>query len=108
MTVAATELAVHSRQAESRVARMVERRIEPVSRAMAVLAFAAAASVVRVVFRVASEAGRRRVRKRMVRVAAEAGGGFVMADEVEACSGVIESHLGPVGRGMAVAALRTK
>lgn len=101
-------LRVSAVELEARVAIVIETSIVPAEGAMTVAALVAAASVVGVVFGMTAVAGCRRVGKRIVYVAVEAGRFLVFADQGEAGRVVIKFDLEPVVRGMAVAALRTK
>ena len=72
MTVVAGQFAVVSVERKLSIARMVEACVVPSGWVMAVLAFVAALTIVRVVFRVAAVTGRSCVLERLIFVAGKA------------------------------------
>ena len=72
MAVVAAQLTVVAVQCELRISCVIETRVVPSNRAVAVLAFLAALAIVRVVFRVAAVTGRRCVLERLIFVASKA------------------------------------
>jgi len=86
---------------------MIETRIGPASRRVAVAAFLATAAFVMIVFSVTAEAGRRRVLECLVLVASTALGLHVLADQRILGCVVIKFHVQPRCRRMAIATLGT-
>jgi hypothetical protein len=72
MAVVAGQLAMVSVKCELRISCVIETRVVPSSRPVAVLAFLAALTIVRVVFRVAAVTGRSCVLERLIFVAGKA------------------------------------
>ena len=72
MTVVTAQLTVVAIQRELRISCVIETRVVPSSRPVAVLAFVAALTIVRVVFRVAAVTGRSCVLERLIFVASKA------------------------------------
>ena len=107
VAVAAGQLRMPSIPGETRVARVIELRIFPAGRRVAVAAILSAAPVMGVVLGVAVETGGRRCLECLILVATRALGFCVLADQREAGRVVIELDVGPGDRRMAVGALRT-
>ena len=105
VAVAAAQLRMLAVERKVRVTRMIELRVVPAGRRVAVAAFLSAAPVVRVVFGMAVEARGRRADKRLVFMATGTLGFRVLADQREAGGFVIEFDVGPGNGGMAVGAL---
>ena len=103
MTAVATQLAVVAVQRELCISCMIEARVVPSSRAVAVLALLAALAIVRVVFRVAAVTCRRRALERLVFVAGKALRLKVETDQREACHVMIELDVEPAGGRVAIA-----
>jgi hypothetical protein len=72
MTVVAAQLAVVAVKCELRVSRVIETRVVPSNRAVAVLAFLAAPAIMRIVFRVTVKTCRLCLLERLVFVASKA------------------------------------
>ncbi len=87
---------------------VIETCVVPTVRVMTVAALIAAAAVVRVIFRVAVVTHGRRVLKGIVCMAVQAAWLLVFADQGVFGRTVIEFHVEPPGRGMAVAANRAQ
>lgn len=85
---------------------VIETRVFPALGVMAVAALIATAAVVRIIFRVTVVTGGRCVLKRIVCMTAQAAWLLVLADQRVIGRTVIEFHVEPLDRGMAVAALR--
>ncbi len=98
-------LAVLAHQREARITLMVKARVIPSHRTMTVAALVAATAIMRVVVRVAAEAGCWRIRKRVIGMTIETLGSLMLADQRIACRVVIELEVHPVVRRMAIAAL---
>ncbi len=106
VAVTAAQFGVPAVQRETCVARMVELRVVPTRRRVAVATFVSAAAIVRIVFGMAVEALRRRRLERLILVATRAFGFRVLADQRKAGRVVIELDVGPRDGGMAVRAFR--
>lgn len=100
----ASLLRVFSVTREVRIAGMIEARVLPPCRLVAIAALVAAEPVMRIVFRVTAKARRRGVRKCSVSVAIETGRFLMFADKREIGRIVIKLDIQPAGRRMAVAA----
>ena len=107
MTVATALLGVFSIERKVRIARMIEFRVVPAGRRVAIAALLSAATVVGVVFGVAIEARGRRGLEGLVFVATGAFRLCVFADQRETGSFMVEFDVGPGDGRMAVGALRT-
>ncbi len=107
MAVATALLGVFSVECEVRVARMIEFRVVPAGRRVAIAAPLSAATVVGIVFSVAIEAPGWRGLEGLVFVTARAFGLGVLADQRETGGFMVEFGVGPGDSRMAVGALRT-
>ena len=90
-------------QRELRISCVIETRVIPSSRAVAVLAFLAALAIVRVVFRVAAVTGRRCVLERLIFVAGKALRFPVETDQREVRHVMIELDVEPAAGRVAIA-----
>ena len=108
VTIAAGQVRVFTVEREAGIARVVEERVFPSGRTVAIAALLAALAVVRIVFRVAAVTGHRRLLECLVGVTVQAGRLQMFADEWIARVVVIECHVFPAGRRMAVAAGRAE
>ena len=108
MAVAAGEFRMMAFEREVRVACMVEARIFPAGRIVAIAALLAALAVMCIVLRMAAVTRRRRVLEGLVRMAVETARLQVFADERIARVGVIKFHVLPTRRRMAIAACRAE
>jgi len=95
MTVFAAQLTVVAIQRELCISRVIETRVVPSGRAVAVLAVLAALTVVRVVFSVTAVTGRRCVLERLIFVARKALCFPVQTDQREARHVMIELYVEP-------------
>lgn len=86
------------------IASVVEARVLPPRRLVAVAALVAAEPVMRIVLRVTAKARRRRVRKCPVLVAVETGRFPMFTDQRETGRIVVKFDIEPAGRRVAVAA----
>ena len=86
---------------------MVERRVKPSRRFMAVLTFVTAAAVVDIIALVAAIAGSWSFKECLVSMTVETGGLFVLADQTEAGCVMIEFDFDPIDRRMTVRARGT-
>lgn len=102
VTIGASELCMPAIQRELGVPVMIETRVEPVRRSVAILAIPPTAAVVSIILLVTSEAGGRGQGERVVRMAIQAGDLPVLAEQRVAGSVVIEFDLLPIGGRMAV------
>jgi len=105
VAVAAIELPVAAVQYKPRVARVVEARIVPANRAMAILTLLAALAVMDVVIGVAARTRRWCVLEGLVFVTAETRGIQMLADQRKAGRVMIIFNVEPAGWRMAIAAL---
>ena len=87
---------------------MVERRVKPSRRFMAVRTFVTAAAVVDIIAFVAAIAGSRSFKERLVSMTVETGGLFVLADQTEAGNVVIKFDVDPIDRRVTVRARGTQ
>jgi hypothetical protein len=90
-------------QRKLRISCVIETRVIPSGRAMAVLAVLAASTIVRVIFRVAAVTGRRCVLERLVFVASKALCFPVQTDQREARHVMIELDVEPARGRVAIA-----
>jgi hypothetical protein len=104
MAVAACQLGMFEEQLEIGVTGVIETRVAPVGRVMAIFTLLAGAALVNVVIAVTGEAGRRRVLMRLVFVAVPAFHLTMLADQREVRRVVIERRVDPVIRVVTVAA----
>jgi len=104
MAVVARERRVLPGEIECRIARVIERGVEPPGWLVAVAAFRTAAALMRIVSLVAAVASGRRFQEGLVGVTAKAGGLFVFSDKAETGGVVIKRNLDPAGRRVAVTA----
>lgn len=104
MAVVARERRVLPGQIECRIARVIERGVEPPGWLVAVAAFRTATAVMRIIGLVAAIAGGRRFQEGLVGVTAKAGRLFVFSDKTETGGVVIEFNLDPAHRRVAVTA----
>ena len=101
MAIVTSQQRMFSLEWKVRVSRMIETRVMPIRRVMAVLAFLSTAAVVCIVALVATEAGSWRVLIGFVHVAVETIGFVVLADQWVACRIMIETRVLPLGRRVA-------
>ena len=95
-------------QHKPRVARVVEARLAPADRAVAILTLLAALALVDVVIGVAARTRRRCVLKSLIFVTTQASGIEMLADQCKAGRVMIIFNVEPAGRRMAIAALGAK
>jgi len=95
VAVATGEICMFEEQLKICVARMIEARVVPVGRVMAILTLLPGATFVNVVAGMTGKAGRRRVLVRLVLVAIPAFRLTMFADQREVRRVVIESRVGP-------------
>ena len=107
MAVATALLGMFSVEREVRIARMIELRVVPAGRRVAIAALLSTATVVGVVFGMAVEARRRRGLEGLVLVATGAFGFGVFADQRVTGGFVVEFDVGPGDSRVAIGALRT-
>jgi len=103
MAVVAAQLAVVAVKCELRISCVIETRVVPSSRPVAVLAFFAALTIVRVVFRVAAVTCRRCVLERLIFVASKALRVPVQTDQREVRHVMIEFDVEPAGGRVTIA-----
>lgn len=103
VTVVASDFGVPSCQQKVCVSCMVEGRVEPIGRLMAIAALGAAATIMCVVVGMAVVAGGGCLGERLIFVTVEASGRQVFAEQRVAGNVVVEFDFGPAGRRMAVA-----
>ena len=106
VAVTASQFCVAAEQIKIRVAGMVKARIVPVARVMTVSALVAAAAVVRIIFSVAIETLRRRIRESAVFMAVETSGFEVFSEQWVVGRRMIEFGLQPFCWLMAIDAVR--
>jgi len=107
VTFATFHFAMLTVECELCVAGVIETGIGPARRRMTVVTFLATASFMDIVFRMAAGAGRFSAQKGLVFVASAALGGGMIADQWVVRRVVVEFHVLPRGRRMAVATLRS-
>ena len=104
VTITTDEFTMPAVECKSGVAGMVEAGIGPARRRMAIAALLATAALVDVVLSVAAVTGRFGIQKSLVFVASAALRGGMIADQRVIRRVVVEFHVQPLGRRMAVAA----
>lgn len=104
MTIIAAQFAVTAFERKLRIPAVIEFRVFPADRAVTVSALLAAPSLVGVIVLVAGKAVRRCIQVRRIRVAIEACGLAMMADQGKTGRIMVELRFLPADRGMAITA----
>lgn len=102
VAVIAAQLGVTAIEREVGIARVIEARVLPVSRAVTVFADFAAAAFVRVILGMTAETGRRCILVSLIPMTVKALGITMMAEQRKIRRVMIESHVEPVGGVVAI------
>lgn len=108
MTIITSKTHMAAVQRKLGVTVMIETRVVPIRRIVAIFAVFSASSVVGIILLVASEAGRRRQSESVVRMAIQTSDFLVLAEQRVIGRVVVEFDLLPISRRMAVSTCLTK